>query len=485
MAGFFQYLRPVLLFTGLAMLLPAAYSLYLGEALWPAYLSSAVLLLAPGIQEAIFSLRRFLVHLWQVFVLKERRFAWNLLPSQPDRPSITLSQSDAIVVAALSWILIPLVTSVPYVVAGYSLENALFESMSGWTTTGLSFAQGLDRMPLSVLFFRSFTQWIGGVGIILFALLALRSPAASQLLRAESRDTVALGVKDTVKAIWGIYLLLTAACVALLLLTGANVQDAVNYAMALLSTGGFAPSDSFAIGAAQKAVFILFMIAGATGFSLHFSLLRGQLAKLRENTELKFMLAALFLGAALVFLFIGGSVLDAAFNVASAVSTTGFATQSFDQLGDFPVYLLVLLMIAGSCAGSTGGGLKLWRVATLLKTLVSRVRQAFLPQGAVQVVRINQKILKNEDVVESGTFIFLYLFVFMLSAGILMALGRPILESTFLAASALGNVGLSIGVDWFSFPLIGKAVLFVTMWLGRIEILPSLVLLRALRHPGD
>ncbi len=485
MSRYLEYLRPVLLFVGLALLVPAGYAYHLGEETWKAFLLSSALLLAPGIRDAAASLALFAENLWRVFVRKERQLAWNRVLSpvpsalSPPRPS------DVVVVAALAWILIPVLTAIPFWSAGYSLENALFESMSGWTTTGLSFTQNLDALPRSLVFFRSFIQWIGGVGIILFALLALRSPAALQLLRAESRDTVALGVVDTVKAIWGIYLALTLACVALLAWSGLALFESVNYALALLSTGGFGPSDSFALSALQKGLFIAFMLAGATSFSLHYALLRGQFRKLVENTEFKMLLAGIALFSVLVALSVSEGWLDAVFNVASAATTTGFATESFSGWGAFSTYLLVLLMLAGVCSGSTGGALKLWRIFALLKTLVARVRAGFLPAHAVQVIKVNQKVLKSDDVVESGTFIFLYLFVFMLGVGGLTALGQPYLESVFLAASALGNVGLSVGANWFSFPLIGKAVLFVLMWLGRIEILPSLVLLRALRHPGE
>ncbi|MDP2717963.1 MAG: potassium transporter TrkG, partial [Candidatus Micrarchaeota archaeon] len=367
----------------------------------------------------------------------------------------------------------------------YSVENAFFESMSGWTATGLSFAQDVASFPQSLLFFRSFTQWIGGVGIVLFALLVLRAPAASQLLRAESRDAVALSVVQTAKLIWGIYLVLTLLGVLLLVGSGMDWFSAVNLAMAALATGGFIPTDSLAATALQKLIFVLLMVWGGTAFALHLSAFRREFYKFWENTEYKIMLAAIVLFSLLIVAATAEPLENAFFHVASALSGTGFSLEALGGLGDFGLFLLFLLMISGACSGSTTGAIKLWRTFALLKSLVARVRQVFLPQHAVQVLKVNRKILKQEDVVESGTFVFLYLFVITVAAGILMALGLPALESLFLSASALGNVGLSVGASWFSFPLIGKAVLFVCMWLGRIEILPSLVLFRALRHPGE
>lgn len=485
MARFFQYLKPVLLFVGLAMLVPTAYAYSLGEPLWPAYLSSAVLLLAPGLGDSIRSLRQFVLHLWNLFTSKERRFAWNLSPALPEEKNHALSQSDAIVVAALSWIAIPLITSVPYVASGYALDNALFESMSGWTTTGMSFVQDVEALPKSLLFFRSFTQWIGGVGIIIFALLVLRDPAASQLLRAENRDPLSLGVVQTAKAIWGIYAGLTAAGVLVLWALGLDLFSAVNFSMTALATGGFIPTNSLVLTGVQKLAFILLMVWGGTAFAIHQAVWRRQFGKILQHTEFKMMLALIALFSVLAFLFARETMENAVFHVVSALTSAGFAVESLDSWSDFSKYLLILLMLSGACAGSTSGGIKLWRTFALLNTLSARVRQAFLPQGAVQVIKVNQKVLKHDDVVESGAFIFLYLFVFALAAGVLMAIGQTGVNALFLTASALGNVGLTVGADWFAFPLIGKTALFVCMWLGRIEILPSLVLLRALRHPSD
>ncbi len=486
MARFFEYLKPVLLFVGLALLVPTLYAAYLGDSLWPAYLSSAILLLAPGLRQGINSLRAFFLHLWHVFTAKERKFAWNLtVPTVSDAPSSSLSQSDAIVVAALAWIVIPLFTAVPYLAAGFALDNAIFESMSGWTTTGMSFIPDVEALPQSLLFFRSFTQWIGGVGIVLFALLVLRDPAASQLLRAENRDPLSLGVVQTAKAIWGIYLGLTALGVFILQAVGLDFFTAVNLSMTALATGGFIPTNSLILTGVQKIAFVLLMIWGGTAFAIHQSVWRRQFQKILQHTEFKMMLALITLFTLLIVLFSPEPLENGAFHVVSALTSTGFAVESLDTWSDFSKYLLILLMLSGACAGSTSGGIKLWRTFALLNTLASRVRRAFLPQGAVQVTKVNQKALKHEDVVESGTFIFLYLFVFALAAGILMAIGQSGVNALFLTASALGNVGLVAGADWFAFPLIGKTALFVCMWLGRIEILPSLVLLRALRHGGE
>lgn len=485
MSRHYAYLKPVLLFVGLALLVPAAYALYLGEALWRAFLLTAVLLLAPGLSKSVASTARVAQHVWRAFFKKERIAAWNLSPEKKVFGEGLLTQSDAVVVAALSWIIIPLVTAVPYLAAGYAWDNAFFESMSGWTTTGLSFVQNVDLLPQSLLFYRSFTQWIGGVGIVLFALLVLRSPAASQLLRAESRDTVAFSVVQTTKIIWGIYLVLTLAGVAILSWVGLDVFAAVNLSMAALATGGFIPTNSLVLSSVQKVAFVLLMVWGGTAFTLHYAVWRREFQKLFDHTEFKVLLAGIVFFSVLMFFFAKESPENAAFHVVSAVTSTGYAVESLVGWSDFSKYLLILLMLSGACAGSTAGGIKLWRTVALLKTLVARVRRVFLPQGAVQVIKVNAKILKSDDVVESGTYIFLYLFVLTVAAASLMAIGLGGVDALFMTASAMGNAGLVSAANWSSFPLIGKAVLFVCMWLGRIEILPSLVLLRALRHAGE
>ncbi|MBI5036672.1 TrkH family potassium uptake protein [Candidatus Micrarchaeota archaeon] len=483
MPSVYNYLKPILLLAGASLLIPTAYGFYLNEPIaWP-MLASALLLLLPGAGYTLTSFTQGAKNIWAV-VLKERVLSWNFFPRKHEARPEMLSQSDALLLAALAWLLVPLVTALPYFFAGYKIEDGLFESMSGWTATGLSFVQNVEALPRSLIFFRSFTQWIGGVGILLFALLVLRTPVASQLLRAEGRDSISLSITKTVKIIWGIYLGLTLAGVAFLYFSGMPLFDSVNISMVSLATGGFSPTNSLAVNALQKLIITMLMLWGATSFTLHYAFWKREFDKINQNTEFKMMAAGVLFFAVLIVLFAGDSTEDALFHVSSALSGTGLSLSALEKWGDLPKYLLFLLMISGGCSGSTSGAIKIWRTFVMLNTIVARVRSAFLPEGAVQIIRVNQKVLRNEDVMESGAFVFMYLFVIMVSAFLLLMIGQTAMDAFFLTASALGNVGLSSSATWFAFPLLGKAVLFLCMWIGRVEILPALILIRQARHQG-
>lgn len=476
-------LADILLLAGLPLLIPVVYSYILGESAWLPMLISVIILILPG-------LRRFLIGMysWVSYHVRgllqdpSKMVSWKFRSlfkldlAETMRKREGLSQSEAITVAALAWIVIPLVTSIPYMMLGIEPTNAVFDSMSGWTATGLSTIDHPELLPSGFVLFRSFTLWIGGAGIVLFALLVMMPPGAGKLLVAEGRETIAIGIRNTVKIIWVIYLFLTLLGITLFVLAGMGIFNSVNITMAAIATGGFLPSSLLAYTGWQKLVFILVMGAGATSFAMFWELGGGRIDVVFKSTEFKMMVFLILVFSAFLAMTSSDDAIDAVFDVTAAISGAGFVIRDLSVFSDLSKYLLLLMMISGGCSGSTTGAIKLWRTFAVVKTLGNKILAPFLPNGAVQVVKVNGKMLTNAQVEESGTFVFLYVFVLLLGAGIIMTTGTNAIDSLFIIASAMGNVGLAT-FNLYAAPMVTKYTLIVWMYLGRIEILPSLVML--------
>ncbi len=481
-----DYLVDIMFLAGLPLLIPVIYSFYMEESYEP-MLVAVLILILPGIPRFV---GRFLSGLgrWaRRIIFGPVSFSWKLKTilefelEDERKKGEGLSQSDALALAAISWVVMPMITSIPYLFYGFPLQNSIFESMSGWTATGLSTINEPELLPSGMVLFRSFTQWIGGTGIVLFALLVISSPAAGRLFFAEGRESITLGARNTVKMIWLIYVFFTLLGVTLFALSGFDGLSSLNMTMTAVSTGGFLPNSMFVFNDLQKGIFVFLMIAGATSFALHFKLGGGQFRELLRNTEFRMMIFLILLFAAFLVLTTGDTPVDAIFDVTAAISGAGFTIRDMSVFSDLAKYVLILLMVSGACSGSTTGAIKLWRIFALFKTLGNNVRRVFLPEGAVQVIKINGKALTNAQIVESGTFIFMYMFVLLAGAGLIMADGLKGMDALFISASAFGNVGLAT-MNVGSLPVMTKGVLVIFMYLGRIEILPSLVMLNYLRR---
>ncbi|MFH1107453.1 MAG: potassium transporter TrkG [Candidatus Micrarchaeota archaeon] len=485
-----RHLSEVLLFVGVAMLVPAAYAAYAGEPTVSVLLLPAVLMVLPGLprlaRNTVAFARRSLADAWRRLrgrPLEGRpwNFAYSLLTLEfiKHKDDEVLTATQALVVSALAWIIVPAICMLPYLALGYSFEDSAFDSMSGWTTTGLSTTARPEALPSSVVFFRSFMQWVGGVGIIIFALIVIRAPAASELFKAEGHEGIEIGLRKTVNRIWLIYLLLSALGAAMLWALGLSVFNAVNITMATISTGGFLPSSGFEFTLVQKIGVMLIMAAGATSFAVHSDIIQRKWKSVARNTEFKLMLAVIAVFAVAVFL-TGVVPENALFHATSAASTAGLTIGNLGVLSDLAKYLIVLLMVAGGTSGSTAGGVRMWRIAALFKGLRAKIRGLFLPPGAVQPIKINGRVMTQEQLAESGSYIFLYGAVILTASAALMAVNVKSMDAFFSVASAMGNVGLST-LSVGSLPVVGKWLLTFVMYVGRIEILPGLVLLKYLK----
>jgi len=412
---------------------------------------------------------------------------------------------EAMLICLLSWVAVSAVGAIPFT---YELDvsylDAYFEAMSGFTTTGITMLSGLDDMPRSLLFWRSMTQWIGGLGILTFFLVVVYQGGLSHtLFTAESHKItgkrIAPGMWHTLKILWLIYVLYTLAVTGGLLLCGVDLYDSVSHAFTCLSTGGYSPYDAsiahyeearYAHHAIIEYIIIAGMWAGGTNFLIHYRLLTGRLRALWDSDEMRMwwiMLGgalALILGARLAAVpgsRFGESFRHSLFQVTAIASTTGYATR--DIAGEYFTPLarqvFLVLMVVGGCAGSTGGGLKVIRIVILWKLMVRQIRRAVTPPSELRLVLVDGKAVERDEAYRTAALFFAWLFLLLLGSLTTAALSpHGALASSSGMFSALGNIGpcyIAIGDIALLHPVI-KIVYILGMLAGRLEIVPLLIL---------
>ncbi|MBS3060061.1 MAG: TrkH family potassium uptake protein [DPANN group archaeon] len=398
------------------------------------------------------------------------------------------SEATAFTLILLIWTLAPLIAATPYITyLDVPAIDAYFESISAFTTTGLTMITAYQPIPNSLLFWRSLEAWIGGAGLIVLALVGLlRYTRASQLYEAEGRtERLRPNVVNTVKLIWKIYISLTFAGTALLILTKVDPFRALNYAMSAISTTGLVDTASNLVpfGVETQFALALISITGATSFLIAYQFVKGNLKAPLQSLELKMLITMAIISAALIapkiaHLYGEESLRIATFHSIAAITNGGFATTLIDTWGDFPKLLLSMLMIFGGSAGSTAGGLKLIRVWIYIKSLWWRIKRYSYPPNVIIPRKIRGVPVKDEDIYAVTRFIILYLLFIMLGITVLaftlenVNAGNIIIEVT----SAQGNVGLTSGITHAGMPIAAKAMLMLNMIVGRIEIYPLMAL---------
>ncbi|MFW6206439.1 MAG: TrkH family potassium uptake protein, partial [Gemmatimonadota bacterium] len=412
-----------------------------------------------------------------------------------------LGVREGYAVVSLAWLSIGIAGAVPFLLTGVvsSPTSALFEAVSGFTTTGATVFSEIESLPHGILFWRNFTQWIGGMGIIVLgvAILPFLGVGGMQLFRAEvpgpTPERLRPRIAQTAKVLWYVYAGLTAAQVVLYLLGGLGPFDAVTHAFTTLSTGGFSPKNA-SIAAFDSPyvqyVTILFMYLAGVSFTLHYLALRRGFSGYGESSEWRFF-TFLVAGAALLLLgslLVGGhgegsfeATFRAALFQAVAISTTtGFVTADYELWGLGAQLLLVLLMFVGGMAGSTGGGMKAVRVHTLVRHGFTELRKSIHPR-AVILTRIGRRALGEDVLLRILAFVLLYLLLFAAGVLALAFLGHDLATSVGASAATIGNIGPGIGevgaVDnygWMS-PVTHLLLTFL-MLAGRLEIFTVLLL---------
>lgn len=405
---------------------------------------------------------------------------------------------EAFLSVTLTWIFIPFFGAMPFLMSGMftSFVDAYFEAMAGFTTTGASVLKDIESQPLGVLFWRSLIQWIGGMGIIVFALaiLPMLGSGGMQLFKAEvpeiSVDKLKPRIIDTAKALWFIYLFLTLLNVVLLMLGGMDIYDSICHAFTTLATGGFSTKNA-SLGYYEKPfihyVTSLFMFLAGVNYSLYFCLFKGRVSSVWKSNELRFyviftLVATIMIAANIYDIFnsVEESFRHAFFQVASITTTTGYSSTDFGKWHPFSQIILVIAMLSGGMIGSTAGGIKQVRILLMLKQGYREIFQLIHPR-AVLSLKLDEKFLTKEILGSIWGFIFLFFMICVAGTLALAVMGVDIITSATSAISATSNVGPALGqagpAENYAFlPDAGKWVLIFCMLAGRLEIYTVLIL---------
>ncbi len=476
----FNILAAMLVLTGLSMIVPALIAWGYGEPDLYGHLKSLAICVLVGLP------------IW-FFTRKNR----------------SLNSKDGFAIVALAWILVALAGAQPFYLTGAipNFTDAWFESMSGVTTTGASIigndatlpnlANGIESLPHGVLFWRSFIQWIGGMGIIVFtiAILPLLGVGGVQLFKAEVpgpvADKIRPRVKETAKILWMVYVGLTVVETILLGMSGMPWFDAICHAFTTMPTGGFSTQNASIASYGNPVIhyiIIIFMFIAGVNFTLHFRALTGNVKGYFRDPEFLSYLGITLGVTFFIFLNLSSAradwthqnFLQSMFQSVSILTTTGFGSADYEIWPYFTQYLLLILMFIGGMGGSTGGGMKIARIILLLKYAATETRR-MLHSRAIIPIRIGDRYI-SEDVVRNtlGFFLF-YMSIFAITAMILTTLNLDLQSAIGAAASAIGNIGPGLGAfgptdNYALLHPIGKWMLTFCMLLGRLEIFTIMVL---------
>jgi trk system potassium uptake protein TrkH len=484
-------LGALIFFLGIALLLPAGVALIYGESAWLSFLVTAALSLALGAA------------------------LWRGLRSSDDE----LRVREGFAIVALAWLVLSLLGALPFVFGGVldTYTDAFFETMSGFTTTGATILGGamtptIEEIPNSFLFWRSFTQWLGGMGIIVLtlAILPILGVGGMQLYKAEvpgpSADKLTPRVRETAKRLWYIYVGITMVEIVLLL-PQMSMFDAVNHAFATMATGGFS-TENGSVGQYDSAyidwVITVFMFLAGVNFALHYRMLRGKAITVFKDTELRVYTAIVVASTLLISVVTWApamswapfqltadaafqgyeSFLDAlrygAFQATAIITTTGFGTSDYELWPPLAMSIMFILFFVGGMAGSTGGGIKVIRQILLFKNSFKEVKQLIHPHAVIPV-RLNDKVVSQDVLKNVLSFTVLYFGLIFLGTFVMGALGLDVMSALSASMSCVGNIGPAFGTfgpaeNYAHVPMAGKWVLSILMMAGRLEIFTVLIL---------
>ncbi len=407
---------------------------------------------------------------------------------------------EGLVCVGASWVMLSILGCLPFVISGEipSFIDALFETVSGFTTTGATVLSEIEGMPYGILYWRSFTHWLGGMGVLVFVLAIStggdgKSGYTMHLLRAESPGPkvgkLVPKMKTTTEILYAIYIALTILDLIFLLIGGMPLFDAVCTAFGTAGTGGFGIKNDSIAGYSTylQNVCTVFMFLFGVNFTCYYMLLIREFKSVWKDEELR-----LYLGTVAVCIVavawnirglygtLGETVRHAAFQVVSIVTTTGFATTDFDLWPSLSKMILLMLMVVGACAGSTGGGFKFGRLLILIKSIKRNVRQALQPQK-VQVVRVNGQPISERVIENTNAYLAIYVLIIMASCVFVAVDGFSITTNISAVLACFNNIGPGFEAvgplcNFASFSVFSKLVLIFDMLAGRLEIFPIFIL---------
>lgn len=410
-----------------------------------------------------------------------------------------IKAKEGLTIVAFGWILFSFFGALPFVISGSipSFVDAFFETVSGITTTGATIITDIEVLPKGILFWRSFTHWIGGMGILVFtvAILPAMGVGSFQIFKAESpgpiSDKIVPRIKDTARILYITYIAITVIQIGLLWIGGMSLFESALHTFGTVGTGGFSTRNA-SLGAFESTyihvVISIFMIMAGTNFSLYYELYKGKWRDVLKNEELRLYLGIIAVSVILIAINMdinlynnfGQALEHSLFQVSSIISTTGYSTVNYDEWTTFSKGILFLLMFVGGCAGSTGGAIKSVRVLVLLKLIKREMTKMFHPRAVISV-NIGQRPLSSDILASIASFFALYIIIFALGTIVISLEGIGLVSAASAVAATLGNVGP--GFDFvgptrtyseFSAP--SKLLLSWFMLLGRLEIFTIFIL---------
>lgn len=415
--------------------------------------------------------------------------------------SENLGRKDGCLITCMAWVVYSTFGMLPFILGSphLNVSEGFFEAMSGFTTTGATVIRDIESCSHGITLWRALTQWIGGLGIVLFTLTIIPSLNNSRgifMFHAEvtgiTHDKIGARIANTAKILWGLYAGLTMILIGLLWLGPMNLFDSVCHAFACISTGGFsthndsiASYDSFYV----KLVLSVFMFIGGVNFGLIFAAIRGKIKELWRNDVFRafLWLIAINYVVTLISFFHAGTwngwqslTIDPVFHIVSAMTSTGFGAGTFEAWGELTLVLTLIMMYFGACAGSTSGGAKIDRLLYMLKNFRVEIKRAVSPRS-MKAVRINNQVITPENTNEIIAFLLIYTALIVLGGILLSAMDFPIVDAFFSSISCASNNGLGAGITGvtgsFDFvPAVGKWVLSFLMLAGRLEIFALIML---------
>jgi trk system potassium uptake protein TrkH len=455
--------------------------------------------------------------MWPLVTTAGVSFALGVCLYFPFRHAGAARLKHGMIIASFGWLLVALLGSIPFVLtAKFAPQNganypalfyfsdpasAFFEAVSGYTGTGLTMVARADLLPRTIQWWRSFMEWIGGMGVIVMMLAILAGPRPGagtySLYYAEARgEKIHPSIVSTLRTMWWIFLLYTFLSVVALWGAEMPIWEAINHAMTGISTGGFSVTNNSIASynsIAIELILLPIMLFGAISFAVHYELMQGKGMSLWQDFQTRFLLLALMVGVLFLALenaFSLGpvrSLRDSAFQFVSAMTCTGFQTASIVSWSATAKLLLAGGMFIGGAAGSTAGGIKVIRMLILMKGVQWRFRTIVSPRGAIVPFRIGPTMIDQSEVgqrlEDASVITFLWLIFLGLGVIVLLHTSGPnftLSDVIFEVASAQGNVGLSVGITHPEMTTLSKLTLCFNMWIGRLEIIPVLMLVRSL-----
>lgn len=468
-----KVLGELLLVEGLLLLIPLAFELIATETDWPGFVVAASVAFLAG---------------------------WGLKAANGNRPVI-IHRREGFLLVSLSWILFSFVGMIPFNMSANPLSaaDAFFETVSGFTTTGATTIADVESYSKGFLLWRSMTQWIGGLGIILFMLALLPQLNANGGIPMYNAETTGIThdklhprIRQTAATLWSVYIALTIICFLCLWIGPMSLFDALNHAMTAVSTGGFSTKNSslaFWNSNYLSIVLIIFMLLGGVNFGLLFALWKGNWRLLFRNDIFRVYCAIITVTylATAASLWISGAaygftqmLVEPLFHIVSDITTTGFSLADFSSWGSFCLTLTILLMISGGCAGSTSGAVKVDRLAAVAKSIASQIKQSVYPKR-IYNIRVNSNLISEQEIIRLTAFMGIYLLLTIFGALLISLYGFTFTDSVFVSLSCIGNNGLGYGATgveggYHLLPDTVKWTMSFMMLAGRLELFSILVI---------